>query len=266
MSSGHSPVDILDMLEVGLSGVTWGPDFPQNVEWVFVNEARARMVGRTKQELLETPPNATATRETKARQDAFISAINAEGRATFETTLLHKSGEVIPVVLHVRLIEREVVDFLLVEHHDIRYHKTAEARLQRSEENTREMLNLIEKEKQQLAGNIEDNLGLVTYPLIDQLLVAATPAQKQVLDLLRARIRRVTTELKIATKTATLGANLTRRQMVICEMIREGMTSKDIASALDCAPSTVNNHRNIIRKKLGLSGKTANLQAFLNQG
>ena len=48
-------------------------------------------------------------------------------------------------------------------------------------------------------------------------------------------------------------------------MIRDGMTSKEIAMVLDCSPSTVNNHRNIIRKKLKLSGKSANLQAYLNR-
>jgi len=43
------------------------------------------------------------------------------------------------------------------------------------------------------------------------------------------------------------------------------MTSKEIASALGCTASTINNHRNLIRQKLKLSGKSVNLQAFLNR-
>jgi PAS domain S-box-containing protein len=258
--------DLLDSLEVGLSAVTWCPQDPSSMEWVFVNEARCRMVGYAKVELLSLPTINITTREVKAQTQAIVENIQARGYHTIESTLLHKSGTVVPVRMHMKLLKRDDVEVLLVEHHDISSYKVTEARLFRAEENTREMLRLIEQEKQQLSKNIEDNLGLVVFPLLNQLRVSATSAQKTVLDLLESRIRHVTKGLGITARFGSLGVDLTRRQMVICEMIREGMSSKEIAKALDCAPSTINNHRNTIRKKLGISGKFANLQAFLSKG
>ncbi len=167
--------------------------------------------------------------------------------------------------MHMTLIKRGKNEMLLIEHHDISVQKETEARLKRVQESTHEMLAMIEKEKEHLTRSIESNLELVTFPLISQLRISATIPQKEILDLLESRIKHVTRDLSITTRTGTQGANLTRRQILICEMIRDGMTSKQIASALDCAPSTINNHRNTIRQRLGLAGETVNLQAFLNR-
>jgi DNA-binding CsgD family transcriptional regulator len=46
-------------------------------------------------------------------------------------------------------------------------------------------------------------------------------------------------------------------------MIRNGMSSKEIAAALDSSEETVRSRRKIIRKKLGISGKTDDLAGYL---
>ena len=99
---------------------------------------------------------------------------------------------------------------------------------------------------------------------MDQLRITATGAQKEILDIMVNRIGHIAREIGVVDQIDSLGLNLTRRQILICEMIRDGLTSKEIARALDCSPSTINNHRNIIRRKLKLSGSATNLQAFLN--
>lgn len=264
METDRSPYDLLDYLEVGLSAITWHPEDLSRSEWIFVNAARCRMTGFSREELLSLPPFSITSQETIDQTETIIAQVSAEGQFTSESILLHRSNRAIPVVMHMKLIKQDRGEFLLIEHHDIRSHKEAEARLNLARETTREILTLIDKEKQQLSKNIEGNLGLVTFPLIDQLRITATSSQKSLLDLLEDRIRHVTRELGITSQAGAFGANLTRRQILICEMIREGLTSKVIAGALGCASSTINNHRNIIRKKLGLSGKSANLQAFLN--
>ena len=45
-----------------------------------------------------------------------------------------------------------------------------------------------------------------------------------------------------------------------------GMSSKDIATTLDIAQKTVDNHRNSLREKLGIKNKGINLQTYLMNG
>ena len=58
-------------------------------------------------------------------------------------------------------------------------------------------------------------------------------------------------------------ARLSPREMEICDMIREGMSSKDIAEALSVSLTTVHKHREMIRKKLRIQNRDINLSAYL---
>lgn len=264
MEKGWSPEQLFDHLAVGISVTTWHPEDPSLTEWVFLNKARCRMTEQTADEILSQDPLGQVTRETRAQFDHINKMLVANGDFTCESTIRHRSNEVVPVTLYFKLMELDGRKCLLTEAHNITAFKEVESQLKFSRESTREMLTLIEKEKEKISENIKSNLGLVLFPLMDQLRVTATDSQKNVLDVMEDRIEKVTRELGIASKGAFPGANLTKRQTLICEMIRDGMTSKEIALALNCAPSTINNHRNIIRKKLKLSGNSANLQAYLN--
>ena len=58
---------------------------------------------------------------------------------------------------------------------------------------------------------------------------------------------------------------LTPRELEICRLINQNLTSKEIASALNTSESTVKNQRKSIRKKLRISGKKINLTSILSQ-
>ncbi len=45
---------------------------------------------------------------------------------------------------------------------------------------------------------------------------------------------------------------LTRQELLICVLLRDGLSSGEMASKLHCSIRTVENHRYKIRKKIGL--------------
>jgi DNA-binding CsgD family transcriptional regulator len=257
-------LDLFDQLNVGVSIVTWRPEDPPQMKWVFVNKKRCSMVGRSKADFMSTPPFDVSTRETRAQIEAVNMHLGAMKHFTIETTLIHKSHKAIPVTMHMNIIESDEGDLLMTEHHDLGSIQDMESKLDKAQDRVRNIMMLIEREKRQLAENIRGNLSLVSIPLINHLRAIASGEQKEILDILENRIRHVTRRLGITPDTGVPGTTLTRRQILICEMIRDGKSSKEIALVIGCSPSTINNHRNVIRKKLGLDGKSVNLQAFLN--
>ena len=58
-------------------------------------------------------------------------------------------------------------------------------------------------------------------------------------------------------------ARLTPRELEICDMIRKGLSSKQISFDLNLSVATVQKHREQIRKKLAITNKSINLGSYL---
>lgn len=56
---------------------------------------------------------------------------------------------------------------------------------------------------------------------------------------------------------------LTPREIEVCRLVRDGSSTKEIASNLHLTFETVQTHRKNIRRKLGLNGSKASLQMFI---
>ncbi|WP_070964064.1 response regulator transcription factor [Vibrio sonorensis] len=56
---------------------------------------------------------------------------------------------------------------------------------------------------------------------------------------------------------------LTPSELQVAEFIRSGMSSQEIANALNVARKTVENHRNNLRSKLGITNRGVNLRSYL---
>lgn len=58
-------------------------------------------------------------------------------------------------------------------------------------------------------------------------------------------------------------ADLTPREKEICDLISDGLSSKQISDCLVLSPATVHKHREQIRKKLKITNKSVNLNSYL---
>ena len=60
-----------------------------------------------------------------------------------------------------------------------------------------------------------------------------------------------------------LQLRLTPREIEVCDLIREGLSSKEIGRSLSISLKTVEKHRDNIRKKLGIANRRINLASLL---
>ncbi len=60
-----------------------------------------------------------------------------------------------------------------------------------------------------------------------------------------------------------IGLKLTPAEIQVTNLIRQGKNTKEIAEFLNLATSTIDTHRNKIRKKLGIKNKKINLKIYL---
>ncbi|RKX25274.1 MAG: hypothetical protein DRP45_06300 [Candidatus Zixiibacteriota bacterium] len=58
-------------------------------------------------------------------------------------------------------------------------------------------------------------------------------------------------------------ANLTSREVQICEMIERGLSSKEMAETINLSLLTIHKHRESVRKKLGIQNQNVNLSTYL---
>lgn len=125
----------------------------------------------------------------------------------------------------------------------------------------REVLGQVDYEKAQLASYFQDNIDRIVMPLLRRLEVKAGPTTKTYVSQLYECLANVVSPFINHLEKAY--ASLSPREVQVCNMIRDGLTSKEIAATFDVSVETVRHQRKDIRRKLGIGGDKANLRSFL---
>jgi len=123
----------------------------------------------------------------------------------------------------------------------------------------REIIAQIEIEKRKIKDDIETNASTVLSPILEKL--RGDKSTQKYIELLRHHIEKLTSSFGGKLRDASV--NLTSREIEICNMIKGGLSNKDISHLLNISHQTVEGHRKNIRKKLGLTNKQINLTAYL---
>jgi len=126
----------------------------------------------------------------------------------------------------------------------------------------REVLEHIEKEKLNIKRQLAKDVDQTLIPALKRLLKPDGSVNKSYYDVLSRGLN----ELALSTGGLLhLYARLTPREVDICSMLKTGATSQEIANDLYITLATVKKHRQMIRRKFGLSGKKINLESYLRQ-
>jgi DNA-binding NarL/FixJ family response regulator len=119
----------------------------------------------------------------------------------------------------------------------------------------------IEEEKLEIRSDIHANVEKVLMPIIYALLTEVSPAQKGYVELLRDNLMEITSPF--TNEFTTKFRSLTPTEVSICNMIRRGLRSKEIAQVRGVSVATISRHRERIRQKLGIANTDANLTTYL---
>jgi PAS domain S-box-containing protein len=212
----------------------------------------------------------------KLIQSNFEKHIQGKEIAPYEYTLINKTGKRIDVIITTKLIHYEGERSILGIVTDISERKLAEKRLrakdkkmQQQAKNLEEvntalkvLLEQREKEKTELKENLLMNIKKLIFPYIEKLENRRLDEDTQTfVNIIKSNLNDLISPL--ASTLSSKYFQLTPSELQIVDLIKQGKTSKDIASMLNVSPKAVSFHRGNLRKKLGLLNKKINLRTYL---
>jgi len=133
--------------------------------------------------------------------------------------------------------------------------------LQESNSALRAVMARVEDEKNTIKEAILANVDKIIIPILHALEAGIGPEKTGYVRLLRRNLEEITSPLidRLSRRFLTL----TPAELKTCNMIRMGLSSKEIAQIRHIAPATVSRQRESIRRKLGLTGRDVNLITYL---
>lgn len=210
-------------------------------------------------------------------QQQVIKPLKEKGQHEVEVRLRRKSGEDFFAHLSLSLLRdtQGSVTGMIGYSVDITERRRAEDMLRQTTEQLeierealerknialREILGQIEAEKNTLKQQVTTNVEQAILPIIHRLKESANPSQTRNFGILEKDLKEI-----VSPFLDTIRSNYTRlspRELEVCRLIKNGMTSKEIAEALNLSLMTVHKYRELIRKKLGLVNNGTNLQTYL---
>ncbi|MBK7143239.1 MAG: hypothetical protein IPH75_14290 [bacterium] len=125
----------------------------------------------------------------------------------------------------------------------------------------RELFEHVNDENRQIRLQLATNIKRAITPTIRELKTSTQKRTLHLASILEKDLAEITSPF-----ISSLQQNfptLSPRELEICRLIRSGLTSNEIALTLKVSPTTVQKHREMIRRKLGIINLDTNLQIYL---
>lgn len=137
-----------------------------------------------------------------------------------------------------------------------------ETELEEANAALRVLLKRIEDSKADLEEKILTNINDLVFPYLNRLKRRVNDAKALAyIDILEANVNELTSPL--SKHLSARYSRLTPTELEVAKLVIQGKTTKMIAEMLSIATSTVDFHRNNIRKKIGIHGAQVNLRTYL---
>jgi PAS domain S-box-containing protein len=246
--------------------------------FVDVNDAFALHLGYSRQELIGKSASELGIFLEQADRQKRFERLVTGGRAfsADDVQLRTKTGEIRWGLVSYEIIEIKGERFILGVGTDITERKKAEEELRRKQaellrqsrklEEVNAALGVLlkrrEEDKRELEENVLAHVKDLVFPYLDRLRNCKTsPDQEILIEILESHLKDIVSPF--AAKLSARFSNLTPTEIQVASLVKDGKTTKEIASILNLSENTIISHRFHIRTKLGLRSKKMNLTSYL---
>jgi len=125
----------------------------------------------------------------------------------------------------------------------------------------REVLDQIEIEKKEIKNDLIASIDNLITPIFQKLKLEGPKAHSKYINLLERSLEGMASSF--GRKISQTSLKMTPREIEICNMIKNGLSSKEIAGLLHLSLKTINRHRQNIRCKCNIRNQKINLATFL---
>jgi DNA-binding CsgD family transcriptional regulator len=133
--------------------------------------------------------------------------------------------------------------------------------LQEANAALRAVLARIEEEKQEIYMNIQANVDRILMPILHAMALDLPQTKRKYAEILKTNLEEITSPFVSHLSKPYL--SLTPTEINICNMIRSGLRTKEIAEMRGVSAATINRHREHIRRKLKITNSDVNLMTYL---
>ncbi|UCG06885.1 MAG: PAS domain S-box protein [Desulfobacterales bacterium] len=226
-----------------------------SIRWIMARGTAIRNEHGTPIRVVGTDTDIT---QRKQAEEALQAAYNElEQRVAERTVELAKTNE----QLKKGIEERKLAEIAL---------KKREKELKNKTLNLREVntaLNVLLKQRETDKAELEErvllNINELILPYLEKLKTKVLgDKQKAYVEIISSNLNDIVSPLMRSLSTKLIKLSPTEIQVI--NLIKQGKTTKEIAKTMNLATSTIDFHRNNIRKKLGIKNKKINLAAYLS--
>jgi PAS domain S-box-containing protein len=244
----------------------------------YVNPAFVETFGWSSEELLGKRIDYVSEESWPETRTAIASMLRGERIQSFETRRLTKDGRILDIQLSSSVFHDQDGNRAgnIVILRDITLSKRAEDALRKREaelaeqsrhlEEVNAALNVLlkrrEEDKEDLEGRVLANVKELVLPYVEKLKSSRSYSEQMTLvGILESNIKEIVSPF--ASKLSSRFLSLSPTEFQIASLIRDGKTSKEIATLLNASEHTVRSHRFHIRSKLGIKNKKVNMRSYL---
>jgi DNA-binding NarL/FixJ family response regulator len=132
------------------------------------------------------------------------------------------------------------------------------------EKNTalREVISQLQQEKVRIEERVLINVERLLLPTLENMQKKGSSFDLEYIKMLEKGLHELVSPF--GEKLTSKMYSLTTREIEICNLIKNGFSSKEIGAQLNISYRTVQTQRNVIRKKLNILNQDINLRTFLH--
>lgn len=237
---------------------------PPGPQIVYVNPGFTQMTGYLPEEVLgKTPKILQGPKTDPMVLHGLRQKLDAQEVFFGQAINYRKDGTEFWNEWHIEPIfnnKKELTYYIAIQR-DITKRKLNEQSIEQKNIALREILEQIEMEKSKIKQGVSMNVEEVLLPALQKLRRRGSKADGKYIDVLESNLKDLTSSFGI--KVSEKQLKLSPREVEIANLIKNGISSKEIVTMLNISFKTVETHRNRIRQKLGITRKDINLTTYL---